>query len=59
MSLVEYIVKRDHFKEDEEIGGFSFPCNVCQYRHGKHDDMPCRVCDHNSCALPDGYGEAK
>ena len=51
MSLKDFEVLRDEFKEDQSIGGFGFPCNACQHRNKNANDNPCCICDHNVNAI--------
>lgn len=53
MSIEYYMVSRDHF-EPEERSGLAFPCCVCAHRHGTDKEEPCRTCDHNANACPEG-----
>ena len=51
MSLLDYVVRRDHFQTEEYGHGFNFPCCACVHRHGLHTDDPCAHCDHNDSAF--------
>lgn len=53
MSLADYLVPRDKFKEDEKIEGLAFPCNGCRYRNRSDRDEPCLHCDHNLGSEPE------
>lgn len=53
MSLADYMVRRDKFQLTESGTGMSFPCCVCDYRHGADTSEPCRTCDHNTNAEPE------
>ena len=54
MSLLDYVVRRDHFQAEEYGHGFNFPCCVCVHRHGAHTDEPCDRCDYNDTATKEG-----
>lgn len=45
---------RDRFEVDKKFESvLSFPCCVCQYRHGTDRDYPCNVCEHNLFTVED------
>ena len=45
--IINYVVANDNFVS-EDVGGFSFPCSSCLYRHEEVTDEPCNSCGHNT-----------